>query len=144
MPKTKKVVMTHIHPRIAKLAQGAIDRGEIISCDRISDNSYLIKRSMDSKSRPKTIKYTAVGAASLFYLLNASANASESPDPYLNNQEPDSDFSSDYSEPEPELKPERESGSRPEPEPEYLEPEQEQEPESDWETEAETEFLEAI
>lgn len=151
MAKTKKVVMTHIHPRIAKLAQGAIDRGEIVSCDRISDSSYLIKRSIDN-GRPKTIKYTAVGAASLLYLLNAAANASESLDPI----EPDSDFSSNYSEPEP--KPERNFGSSSEPG-FFLNPEPESEPEfdsdfnfdseylepeSDLETEAQTEFLEAI
>ncbi|MEG4503859.1 hypothetical protein QUA81_13430 [Microcoleus sp. F6_B4] len=143
MPKTKKVVISHIHSRIAKLAKDAINRGEIVSCARISDSSYLIKRSVDNR-RPKTIKYTAVGAASLLYLLSAAANASESPDPI----EPDSDFSSNYSEPQPERK--RDFGSPSESESEshsdfnfdseYLEPE----PESDLETETETEFIEAI
>jgi hypothetical protein len=145
----KKVITSHIHTRIKKLAQGAIGQGDILSCDRISDTSYLIKRWVDN-SRPKTMKYTAVAAASLLYLLNSLANASDSHDPV----QPDSDFSSDYSQPERHLgsqsepDPEPESESEPEPDSdfnfdsEYLEPE----PVSDLETETETEteFLETI
>ncbi|MEG4587228.1 hypothetical protein QUA54_18710 [Microcoleus sp. MOSTC5] len=151
MPKTKKLVMTHIHSRIAKLAKAAIDRGEIVSCDQISSRSYLIKRSINGK-RPQTTQFTVVGAASLLYLLNAAANASESLDP----TEPDSDFSSNYLEPQP--KPERGFDSPSEPD-FFLNPEPESEseshsdfnvdseylePELDLETETETEFLEAI
>jgi len=66
----KKVIMSHIHSRIAKLAQGAIERGDIISCDRISDDSYIITRSSDIATT-----YTAVGAGSLLYLLNSLAQA---------------------------------------------------------------------
>ncbi|WP_333436944.1 hypothetical protein [Microcoleus sp. D2_18a_D3] len=70
----KKVIMSHIHSRIAKLAQGAIERGDITSCDRISDGSYLIKR-IDQTDRPQTTKYTTVAAASLLHLLNSYALA---------------------------------------------------------------------
>ncbi|MEG4594145.1 hypothetical protein QUB00_20390 [Microcoleus sp. F8_C2] len=140
MTKTKKVVITHIHPRIAKLAQGAIDRGEIISCDRISNKSYLIKRSIDGK-RPQTTKFSVVGAATFLFQLNTAANGALSFDP----TEPESDFSSPpIPEPIPEV---REVGSQPEPESEYLEPE----PESDFygwdsepESESETKLLETI
>lgn len=134
MTKAKKVVMTHIHPRIAKLAKGAIDRGEIVSCDRISDRSYLIKRSVNN-GRPKTIKYTAVGAASLLYLLSAAANASESPDPI----EPDSDFSSNYSEPQPEPEHDFDSPSEPD---FLLNPEPESESESHSDFNLDSEYLE--
>ncbi len=144
MPKTKKIVMTHIHPRIAKLAKAAIDRGEIVSCDRISNASYLIKRSIDGK-RAQTTKFTVVGAATLLFMLNSAANGALSFDP----TEPESDFSSPpspepISEPIPEV---REVGSQPEPESEYCGPE----PESDFyawdsepESESETELLETI
>ncbi|MEG4455939.1 hypothetical protein [Microcoleus sp. N9_A1] len=73
----KKVVMTHIHARITKLAKGAIERGDIISCDRISDSSYLIKRSVPDTNdgKPQTTKYTTVAAASLLYLLNSLAQS---------------------------------------------------------------------
>lgn len=70
----KKVVMAHIHSRIAKLAKGAIERGDITSCDRISDGSYLIER-IDQTDRPQTTKYTTVAAASLLHLLNSYALA---------------------------------------------------------------------
>ena len=142
MPKTKKIVMTHIHPRIAKLAKAAIARGEIVSCDRISNASYLIKRSIDGK-RAQTTKFTVVGAATLLFMLNSAANGALSLDP----TEPESDFSLPL-EPIPEV---REVASQPEsesePESEYLEPE----PESDFyawdsepESEPETELLETI
>jgi hypothetical protein len=77
----KKVVMTHIHSRIGKLAKGAIERGDITSCDRISDGSYLIKRSVSDKNdgRPITTKYTTVAAASLLHLLNSFAQANPTP-----------------------------------------------------------------
>ncbi|MEG4424987.1 MULTISPECIES: hypothetical protein [unclassified Microcoleus] len=73
----KKVIMTHIHARITKLAKGAIERGDILSCDRISDGSYLIKRSVPDTNdgKPQTTKYTTVAAASLLYLLNSYALA---------------------------------------------------------------------
>ena len=80
----KKVVMTHIHTRIAKLTKGAMryapasyERGDILSCDRISDSSYLIKRSVPDTNdgKPQTTKYTTVAAASLLYLLNSYAQA---------------------------------------------------------------------
>jgi len=72
--KKVKLVMTHLHSRIAKLAKGAIERGDITSCDRISDSSYLIKR-IDKTDRPQTTKYTTVAAASLLHLLNSYAKA---------------------------------------------------------------------
>ncbi|WP_333315021.1 hypothetical protein [Microcoleus sp. D3_18a_C4] len=65
----KKKVIAHIHSRIKKLADAAIDRGDIESCERTSDDIYLIKRSTDLI--PTT--YTAVGAGSLLYLLNSLA-----------------------------------------------------------------------
>lgn len=140
MAKTKKIVMTHIHPRIAKLAQGAIDRGEIISCDRISSLSYLIKRSINGK-RPQTTKFTVVAAATFLFMLNTAANGTSSFDP----TEPESDFSSPpIPEPIPQARevdsqPERESES------EYLEPEPESDFDdwdSEFELEPETELLE--
>ncbi|MEG4396578.1 hypothetical protein [Microcoleus sp. BROC3] len=70
----KKVVMAHLHNRISKLAKGAIERGDITSCERISEGSYLIKR-IDKTDRPQTTKYTAVAAASLLHLLNSYALA---------------------------------------------------------------------
>jgi len=80
MNMKKKVVMAHIHSRIAKLAKGAIERGDITSCDRISDNSYLIKR-IDQGDRPQTTKYTTVAAASLLHLLNSFGQANPKPTP---------------------------------------------------------------
>ncbi|MEG3908678.1 MULTISPECIES: hypothetical protein [unclassified Microcoleus] len=73
----KKAVIAHIHSRITKLAKGAIERGDILTCDRISDSSYLIKRSVPDKNdgKPQTTKYTTVAAASLLYLLNSYALA---------------------------------------------------------------------
>ncbi|MEG4396445.1 hypothetical protein [Microcoleus sp. BROC3] len=79
--KKVKLVMTHLHNRIAKLAKGAIERGDITSCDRISDSSYLIKRIDKTVAcgreahRPQTTKYTTVAAASLLHLLNSYAKA---------------------------------------------------------------------
>lgn len=74
MKMKKKVVMRHLHARIAKLAKSAIKRGDITSCDRISEGSYLIKR-IDKTERPQTTKYTTVAAASLLHLLNSYALA---------------------------------------------------------------------
>ncbi|PSB49750.1 hypothetical protein C7B67_16370 [filamentous cyanobacterium Phorm 6] len=65
----KKKVIAHIHNRIKKLAVGAIDRGDIKSCDRQSDDSYIIIRNTEF---PPTI-YTTVGAGTLLYLLNSLA-----------------------------------------------------------------------
>lgn len=76
----KKVVMAHIHSRIGKLAKGAIERGDITSCDRISESSYLIKR-IDQADRPQTTKYTTVAAASLLHLLNSYALANPTATP---------------------------------------------------------------
>lgn len=67
----KKKVIAHIHGRINKLAIGAIERGDIISCDRQSDDSYIITRSTELVP---TI-YTTVGAGTLLYLLNSLAQA---------------------------------------------------------------------
>ena len=72
MMKSKKKITQHIHGRIEKLAAGAIERGDIESCDRISKDIYLIKRSSEV---PTT--YTAVGAGSLLYLLNFLAQFSQ-------------------------------------------------------------------
>ncbi|MEG3840471.1 hypothetical protein [Microcoleus sp. herbarium14] len=69
--KSKKKITQHIHGRIKNLAVAAIDRGDIESCERISDDIYLIKRSSDLT--PTT--YTAVGAGTLLYLLNSLAQA---------------------------------------------------------------------
>lgn len=71
--KTKKKITGHLHGRIKKLADGAIERGDIESCDRVSDDIYLIKRATDLI--PTT--YTAVGAGSLLYLLNSLAQNTE-------------------------------------------------------------------
>lgn len=140
MPKTKKIVITHIHPRIAKLASAAIARGEIVSCDRISNRSYLIKRSINGK-QPQTTKFTVVAAATFLFMLNTAANGTSSFDP----TEPESDFSSP---PKPIAKPEVgevSSQREPEPESEYLEPEPESDFDdwdSEFELEPETELLE--
>ncbi|MEG4803557.1 hypothetical protein QUB63_22610 [Microcoleus sp. ARI1-B5] len=46
MKSNSQKITAHIHGRIAKLAVAAIERGDIISCDRIPDTeSYLIVRS---------------------------------------------------------------------------------------------------
>ena len=69
--KPKKTVITvHIHSVIARLAKGAIERGEIVSCKKITANSYFIKHLRAGQQRPQTEKFTAVGAATLLYLLN--------------------------------------------------------------------------
>ncbi len=67
IPKKKILAL---HNRIAKLAKNAIDRGDILSCERI-DDGYLIARSTELIP----IKYTSVGAGSLLYLLNSLAEA---------------------------------------------------------------------
>jgi hypothetical protein len=69
--KSKKKITQHIYGRIKKLADAAIERGDIETCERISDGIYLIKRSSDLT--PTT--YTAVGAGSLLYLLNSLAQS---------------------------------------------------------------------
>jgi hypothetical protein len=123
--KPKKTVITvHIHSVIARLAKGAIERGEIVSCKQISANSYLIKRLRPGQQRPQTEKYTAVAAASLVYLLNVNAKGGEVAEP----DQPESDFNMPDSELDSEL----------EPEPEL---ELEQEPKSSfaWEAELESE-----
>lgn len=66
-------IRSHFYARIQKLADAAIQRGDIESCERISDDIYLIKRSTDLI--PTT--YTAVGAGSLLYLLNSLAQSKE-------------------------------------------------------------------
>ncbi|MEG5175578.1 hypothetical protein [Microcoleus sp. B3-D7] len=77
--KSKKKVTSHIHNRIAKLAQSAIDRQQIISCDRIGD-SYLIQQTVNGA--PTTTQFTAVAAGSLLYLLNSLA-ANSQPEPEI-------------------------------------------------------------
>jgi hypothetical protein len=64
----KKQVISHIHSRINNLTKLAIARGEIISCDRQADDSYII----DRPGHPPTT-FTAVGAGTLLYLLNSAS-----------------------------------------------------------------------
>jgi hypothetical protein len=71
--KSKKKITSHIHSRIANLAVGAIERGDITSCDRQLDDTYIITRS--GELVPTT--YTAVGAGTLLYLLNSLAASQE-------------------------------------------------------------------
>ncbi|MDQ2096749.1 MAG: hypothetical protein QQW96_03780 [Tychonema bourrellyi B0820] len=61
--KPKKKI-THIHVRIKKLADAAIARGDIISCTRQSDDSYIIDR---TGCLPTTFTYVGVG----LFLLNS-------------------------------------------------------------------------
>ena len=69
----KKKVTAHLHGRINKLAVAAIERGDIISCDRIEGTeTYLIIR-----PGYLPITYTSVGAGSLLYLLNSLARGKE-------------------------------------------------------------------
>lgn len=78
--KSKKKVTAHIHSRIAKLAKSAIEREDIISCERINEGGmdfYLIQQTVNGS--PKTTQFTAVAAGSLLYLLNSSA-ANSSPE----------------------------------------------------------------
>ena len=70
--KPKKKITAHIHARINKMADAAIARGDIISCARQSDNSYII----DRPGYPLTT-FTAVGAGTLLYLLNSLAQETE-------------------------------------------------------------------
>ena len=70
--KAKKKVTAHIHARINKLADFAIERGDIISCVRQTDDSYII----DRPGYPLTT-FTPVGAGTLLYLLNSLAQAQE-------------------------------------------------------------------
>jgi hypothetical protein len=67
--KTKKKVTGHLHGRIKKMADAAIERGDIIQCDRQPDDSYILTQSCN---KIPTI-YTAVGAGTLLYLLNSLA-----------------------------------------------------------------------
>lgn len=69
----KKKVIAHIHARIKKLADAAIARKDIISCDRQPDDSYIL---MTESDKIPTI-YTAVGAGTLLYLLNSLAQGTE-------------------------------------------------------------------
>ena len=69
----KKKVTAHLHGRINKLAVAAIERGDIISCDRVeATETYVIVR---SGFLPTT--YTSVGAGTLLYLLNSLARGKE-------------------------------------------------------------------
>lgn len=68
--KPKKKITAHIHGRINKMVDLAIARGDIISCSRQSDDSYII----DRPGYPLT-KFTAVGAGTLLYFLNSLAEA---------------------------------------------------------------------
>jgi hypothetical protein len=72
--KPKKTVITvHIHGTIARLAWSAIERGDIVNCKQVTANSYFIKHLRPGQQRPQTEKFTAVGAATLLYLLNVKA-----------------------------------------------------------------------
>lgn len=73
MTRKNLKIRTHLYARIQKLAAAAIERGDIETCERISDDIYLIKRASDLA--PTT--YTAVGAGSLLYLLNSLAQANQ-------------------------------------------------------------------
>ena len=66
----KKTVDPHLvlHVRIKVLTMQLIKRGEIISCDRQADDSYIIDR---PGYLPTT--FTAVGAGTLLYLLNSAS-----------------------------------------------------------------------
>ena len=44
MNKSKSKITSHIHVRIAKLAQQAFDADLILQCSRTPDNTYLIRR----------------------------------------------------------------------------------------------------
>jgi len=67
--KPKKTVITvHIHGTIARLAEAAIERGDIINCKKVTANSYFIKHLRPGQQRPQTEKFTAVGAATLLAL----------------------------------------------------------------------------
>ena len=72
--KTKKKVTGHLHGRIKKLADAAIERGDIIHCDRYPNDTYIITANDDDKI---PITYTAVGAGTLLYLLNSLAQETE-------------------------------------------------------------------
>lgn len=104
--KPKKTVITvHIHSVIARLAKGAIERGEIVSCKKITANSYFIKHLRAGQHRPQTEKFTAVGAATLLYLLNVEAKGeNQVAEPH----EPELDSDSVFDMSEPELEPESE------------------------------------
>ena len=41
--KPKKVITSHIHSRIASLATEAIEQGLIVQCDRLNNDTYLIR-----------------------------------------------------------------------------------------------------
>ena len=71
--KTKKKITGHLHGRIKKLADAAMERGDIIQCERYPNNDYIITLTSDMMP----ITYTAVGAGTLLYLLNANALAQE-------------------------------------------------------------------
>jgi len=131
--KPKKTVITvHIHSVIARLAKGAIERGEIVSCKKITANSYFIKHLRAGQQRPQTEKFTAVGAATLLYLLNVEANGeNQVAEPH----EPEVDSDSVFDMSEPELEPESEPESSWEAElNSKLEPESETDSETDSET----------
>jgi hypothetical protein len=119
--KPKKTVITvHIHSVIARLAKGAIERGEIVSCKKITANSYFIKHLRAGQQRPQTEKFTAVGAATLLYLLNVKAKGQNQ---IAEPEQPELDSESYFS---------VELGLNPELNPE-LEPELELEPDSELE-----------
>lgn len=133
--KPKKTVITvHIHSVIARLAKGAIERGEIVSCKKITANSYFIKHLRAGQQRPQTEKFTAVGAATLLYLLNVKAKGeNQVAEPH----EPELDSDSVFDMSEPELEPELEPESEPELSWE-AELNSKLEPESETETDSET------
>jgi len=67
----KKKVIAHIHARIKKFADDAIKRGDVISCDRQPDDTYIIVLASDMTP----VTHTAVGVGILLYLLNSLSQA---------------------------------------------------------------------
>ncbi len=44
MSKSKSKITSHVHARIAKLAQQAFDVGLIVQCSRTPESTYLIRK----------------------------------------------------------------------------------------------------
>jgi hypothetical protein len=81
--QNQKKITAHLHSRIKTLADAAFDRSEITLCDRQPDDSYILTLSSDNIP---TI-YTAVGAGTLLYLLNALAIGTIKPEPKIKLEE---------------------------------------------------------
>ncbi|PSB49748.1 hypothetical protein C7B67_16360 [filamentous cyanobacterium Phorm 6] len=61
------------HDRIKNLTYGAIVRGDITTCDRQPDDTYIITRTSDLKP----ITHTTNSAVIFLYLLKCSSQAEE-------------------------------------------------------------------